>query len=374
MKPWTRITGMPLQDTAVGFYRIQQPLRFFKREGLTEDARSLPFAGDFSMQSISLGKDAKKLQWHDRLLMENAKDSVAILSTIVWHDEDFTRMLDLRKWSGAKLIIDIDDNFLAVSRDNPGHAGVTRVLPKIQRCLAFADGLTVSVPMLKQLYAPLNDNIFVNPNGLDFSWWDQYRVKKHTGIRIGWRGAGGHKDDLELIAPALRKVKEAYPEVTIVLFSNYKPDLGFAYEKREWVDFANYPEALAKCNLDIAVVPLVDSSYNRCKSNLNYLEHAALSVPCVLSPVENQRNLPALYASTNYEWFDALARLIENRTLRHDLGSQANQYIRDHFDMKQLIHPLASWIDALPRRTDIEPENFLDENLSGTQSRSAATS
>ena len=66
------------------------------------------------------------------------------------------------------------------------------------------------------------------------------------------------------------------------IFKDYKVKLvtlgwdGFQFdgsaEKHEWVPIFDYPQKLASLNLDIAIVPLVDSAYNRCKSNIAFLE------------------------------------------------------------------------------------------------------
>lgn len=339
----SKVAGFPMQDTAVGFYRIIQPLRFLKREHLVKEARTLPFTGANQTQHYN---------WSDKTFMEICSGSDILHTTLLWKQSEILKVLDLRHHFNLKWICDIDDNIYASSKDNPGTDHAATLQKNRDMCLSLADGLTVSVPSLKELYGNLNKNVFIQPNGIDFKMWDKLVVGKRKNIRIGWRGGYGHKEDLELIQPVLLKLKEAYPAIKFVTFG-YDP--GFSDEHHGWVSYENYPKKLASLDIDIVVVPLVDSSYNRCKSNLNWLEWSALKIPIVYSPTENNKGLPGIPARSSFDWFEALSKLIDDSGYRKKLGNEQNVYLKKHFNMKQLIYPFADWLDALPRRTDLDP-------------------
>ena len=46
-------------------------------------------------------------------------------------------------------------------------------------------------------------------------------------------------------------------------------------------DLLNYPRELSQKNLDVVVAPLIDNIFNRCKSNIKFLEMSALGIPCI---------------------------------------------------------------------------------------------
>lgn len=343
----SKYVGMPWEDTAVGYYRIINPARFLKREGIVEESRTLPWSGMNQTQ---------RMVWKDKTYMEMADKADVIHTTLMWKQADILKMLDLRHWSGAKLIVDCDDNIYTPSEDNPASQSSGLLQKNRQLSMMVADGVTVSVPYLKDLYAPLNKNIFVQKNGIDFSIWDNLSVQPHKKIRIGWRGSYGHREDVRLVIPALREIVKRYPNIELVSFG-YNPaplDTELSWENTSWVGFQKYPETLAKLNLDIAIVPLVDSSYNRCKSNINWLENSALKIPVVYSPTENHRGLPGFAASTNHEWFEALSTLIEDGRLRRTLGKGQYAHAKEHFDMKTNVQEFAMWAGKLKRR-DLEP-------------------
>lgn len=344
-----KITGIIRQDSAVGFHRIVQPLRFMKRNNLVKDARMTNFSGD-----NVYGEYQGKLNFPEDMMKTILEGTDIIWSNYTNSKSEMLRMLDYRKYTGAKLIIDIDDNIYAASEDNYVKVSKTTT-DLIELSLKIADGITVSVPSLKELYSPLNKNIYIKPNGVDLKLWRRNHVP-HEGIRIGWEGAYGHRHDLELVYPAMRQLIKDYG-VTFVVFG-CSPKEGiqapdFPIEWHTWVGLKSYPKALAKLGLDIAVAPLIDSSYNRCKSNLRILDFASLGIPVVASPTENQKNMPILYADSNYEWYNELEKLINNK-VRRKQSSEQTEFIKENYDESNLVKYLVEWMDILPRRTDLE--------------------
>lgn len=348
----SKITGFPLQDTGVGFYRIVQPLRFLKRTGLVKEARMTPFSG--ANQPVRIANYNLKLPtYNDKLLMKIAKGTDVLWSTVIFDELQIKRMLDLRKWSGAKWIVDIDDNLYDVTRDNPGEAPVKAASRNVELCLSLADGITVSTENLKELYSHLNPNIFVIPNGVDPLEW-KYKRSPKDKIRIGWRGSYGHQQDLNLIESVLKEITNQY-DVEFVTFGVRPLFTLKNHLHADWVELQKYPESLAELNFDIAVVPLINSNYNQCKSNIAILEHSMLESAVVASPVANQKGFPIMYAESNYEWYDCLSKLIESEKLRKSQTKEQKKFVLDNYNPGELVKPLIDWIEKLPRK-DLDPK------------------
>jgi hypothetical protein len=349
-----KIALFPFQDTAVGFYRVLQPGRVLVREKLCGEARSLPFSGEEQSQFY---------EYQDKTYLEMTKNADVMWSTIQYKYEYMLKFLNLRKYNSqlkdCKLVYDVDDNLYALPQDNLASDNIKELKRNFEGCLRGCDGVTVSTPNLEKIYEPLNDNIYVNPNGLDFSIWDKLKTKKNTKkkIRIGWRGASGHKDDLESVGGALEAIAKDY-SVEFVLWSGagFAPELKLKYESAQWVSTFEYPNKLASLNLDIAIIPLIDSAYNRCKSNLGYLEFSALKIPTVLTPTVNQKNMVSLEARSNFEWYRALEKLIKDKKYRTELGQKTYDFIHKNYNVRSQVYPLADWMSKLPLRKDLEPD------------------
>lgn len=327
-----KIVGLSYQDTAVGYYRIIQPIAFMKKLG--HDAVSSPFTGSGRWNGY---------KFSDEVLMKELKDADVVFTTIITDRDELLRIINLKKHFGFKWIVDMDDNYYAVHYDNPARENVERLKLDFEACLKLADGLVVSVPTLKELYKSLNDNIYVNYNSLNLVNWKK-QPQKHKGIRIGWEGANGHKDDLELAKPALVELQKKY-DITFVALG-YKPE-GIKCEHHDWTSFDKYAGTLADLNLDIAIAPLIDSSYNRCKSNLRLMENAALHLPIVYSPTVNYKGFPGLTADNNYEWYEQLEKLIVDVKFRKKLGEETYKYLKNNLTTAKLTPQFIEWIEKL---------------------------
>lgn len=96
------------------------------------------------------------------------------------------------------------------------------------------------------------------------------------------------KDDLDLILETIEKTVDRYQWV----FFGYAPPKLQKYieqkkiEIHQGVPIIDYPKELSKLNLDVIVAPIIDDEFNRCKSNIKYLESAAIGVPIFCSKVD----------------------------------------------------------------------------------------
>lgn len=342
-----KVAGVIKQDSAVGLYRIGQPTQFIDKVS-KEKSRITPFTGKGRHTRISNGGDPNIEAWGDKTLMGICGEADILWSTIIYDRDEMVKMLDIRKWSGAKWIVDIDDDLYSIPVDNPNKRSTEALRSEAELCLSLADGVTVSVPRLKAVYKHLNPNIYVNPNGQDIDFWKKL-PKSHNitrKLRIGWRGAMGHGADTSLIEPALKELAKNYKFELVTLGA--KPS--FKTEHHEWVGCLEYPQALAKLDLDIALVPLIDSPYNQAKSNIAVQEFSMLKIPVVASPVENQLNMPISYARTNFIWYNEIEKLLKDRKLRQKQGLEQYNFVKYHYDVKKLTPELMEFFKNLERK------------------------
>lgn len=348
-----KVSGIIRQDSAVGMYRIGQPIQGIKKL-LKTDCRITPFTGTGQLIKLTEG-DPNTMTLTDETLMEICKDADVIWSTMITNDDEILKMLNLREWSGAKWIVDMDDDIYSIPVDNKNKAKVESLIPKIELCLSLADGLTVSVPRLKEVYKHLNPNIYINPNGQDVKFWEKLRkshnTKPHKKIRIGWRGAVGHGADIRLIEPVLKALQKEY-DIEFVTSGARPP---FKTKHYDWVGCLEFPKTLASMDIDIALVPLVDSPYNQSKSNIAVQEFGMLKIPVVASPVENQLNMPVLYATSNYEWYNQIEKLIVNKKFRKQQGEDLYNHVRKNWSVEGFTPELIKYFESVPRK-ELKPE------------------
>lgn len=213
-------------------------------------------------------------------------------------------------------------------------------------CLQHADLVTTTTEYLADKFRKHAKNVAVCPNSLDFDLWRPIpRPKAYEGqVRIGWFGGDSHYEDIQVFKPLLAKLANKYPQVKIVfqcppvpqwepIFKDIPPE---QVDWCGWSDLKHYTLFLAARHWDIGLVPLEDNEFNKCKSNIKWLEFAAMKVPVIaqnMVPYSNsiKNGKTGFLADKADEWYEHACRLIENPELRKEVGQAAyNAAFKDY--------------------------------------------
>lgn len=287
------------------------------------------------------------------------------------HAEDASAMFYFRDKFNKKVIIDLDDNYLDVEESHNLYDRLKtgkRDRAFIGTALSFADAITVSTETLKQrmeehfktVYG-MEKKIFVLPNMNDFRDWD-YPVaeKSKDKFIIGYAGSNSHNEDLKMFLPHLAKVmnenKNVYFESTGAIEINKLEYLGFQKYMSEdsltrcdlipsTATFKEYPKHIANQPWDVAVAPLADNAFNRCKSHIKWMEYSMFKFPVIASRVypyyvdlwgrktiEHEKT--GLLVKPN-EWVGALEDLIKNKDKRIELGENAYKAVKENWQYNE---------------------------------------
>ena len=327
-----RALALPLRSGA-GQYRVVEPLHALQDAGLVQSCVVLPMAGGAQrvLQPLELRRARP-----DVLVLQHAVD-----------DGQLSQVRHYKRAAPATLIVQMVDDLLGeVPEKHPNRVFQSREgHQRMVQALRASDRLIVTTETLRQHYRQYVPDVRLVPNSLDRPWF-AVEVKREPGarLRVGWIGAGQHQGDLELIAPI---VAEFAAEVDWVFMGMsidaIKPHLK---EFHSFVSIADYPAKMASLNLDIAIAPLQDNLFNRCKSNLRLLEYGAMGWPVVCSDVFPYRSdePPVLRCSTPEEWRAALRRLIDDAALRAALGQQLHHWVQEKYALQGLTQ---CWFEAM---------------------------
>lgn len=196
------------------------------------------------------------------------------------------------------------------------------------------------------------DRISVVENALPIHPWSKLARPSTDGsapIRVLWAGASQHQADLDLLSPVVEATMDQYRWVFMGLCPR-----GVAGDPRiefhAGVEFDAYPAALAALRADIAVAPLVDTSFNRCKSALKLMEYGALELPVVASAMTPYASAPVLRAANHDQWLAAL-RELQDPVRRRTLGRALKSWVRDHHSLSS-ESKLLQWREALLLQTE----------------------
>lgn len=161
--------------------------------------------------------------------------------------------------------------------------------------------------------------------------------KDPTKIIVGYfSGTSTHNEDFKMIAPALTKIMDEDERVRVKLAGRIDAPKEFTgYEDRliftPYVDWRDLPFELRKC--DIILSPLIDSLFNRAKSEIKWMEAALVKVPVVASDMGSFRDsikngeTGILSANNTEEWYKSIKQLIDDDNLRLNIADSAYNFV-----------------------------------------------
>jgi glycosyltransferase involved in cell wall biosynthesis len=239
--------------------------------------------------------------------------------------------------SSMPLVYELDDLLLALPDAHPLKARFALCEPYVLKLLGRADLVTVSAPALARALAPLTKRIEVIPNALPEALWrlrPPARRVRGAPVRVGFAGTESHLPDLELIEPALEEIAKKYKEkIELLFYGCVTARLGALAQARVLPfaeDYAAYCRGLPRLGLHIGLAPLLDSPFNRCKSDVKWQEYAACGAAGVYARLDPYREsvrpgqTGLLAEADPAAWLEAIERLISDPELCMRI-SQASQ-------------------------------------------------
>ena len=289
---------------------------------------------------------------------------------------DINVLLGYREKYGFKIVVDIDDYWIL----DPWHI-LYNGFPKavIVNHILIADLVTVTHERLRDMAKRYNSNCEILPNALPYGE-DQFTDAKIEGIlqdgeykptdrlRVLYAGGITHERDVQLLANPMQRIAgdphlqrslflimagydDSNKHVTPVwdrMISDYL--CGFRMEGyiRQPLPPDQYMAFYAEA--DIALAPLLESTFNACKSNIKVLEAGCKNIPIIVSNVPPYDACPhAIKITKQTDWYKAFKRLVKDRSYRIDIGMRSGEWCREHHDLtkwnitrKQMYERLAT--------------------------------
>jgi len=287
--------------------------------------------------------------------------------------EDKTKAIEILKKMGKKVVFDNDDTY----KPDSGYPKLDQIENKEQiekinnelyKNIRQADLVTTTTEFLAEEYRAINPNVVILPNCVDPFDWEEPKRNKGKKVRIGLVGSVAYGDYKE-IGKYLGELTKR-DDVTIVMFSLsnaklskdsknpfikayreiYEESLQFVESHNiEWhstVPMKDYSTKLNSLELDIMLIPRTENYFNKCKSNVKYLEAGMCEIPVIASSFSDG-NSPydkdldgknGILAKTEDDWRRETERLIADKDLRREIGKNAKQYVLDNYNIENKYH------------------------------------
>lgn len=316
----------------------------------------------------AMGADGDKTSLRTPSL-NNEQKAQAVLDAdvVVFHRPNDERSYEIGKKlksMGKKIVSDGDDTYKELETKK-----FVNILAQVDGWVdkfntEIADMVSASTEFLAEEYRKSNPNVVVLPNCVDPDVWPE-EPQRNTGdkVRIGLVGSVTVNGDFESMLPALRELNKR-DDVQLVMFAlprktaetelaqkyyldDYKFWEQFNVEWQPFVGRADYVDTLDDLKLDIMLIPRKDDYFNRCKSNLKFLEASMLEIPCIAqsfsdgkSPYEINPDdaKHMVLIKDNSKWLEEIDKLVKDKELRLNMGKAAKSYVLENYDINKHIN------------------------------------
>lgn len=325
-----RVVVLPADESACGLYRMRYPA------GAVTLARPEWTVEVYRPSEIKLGTGADGRLWSIYGIADPEHIDVLVMQRCSTDAQ--VQLVQWMQKHGTAVVMDSDDAMWAIDPDNAAYAawnGGKEAMSHwrfLDRASNIADLVTCTTPALAQRYGK-HGRVEVLPNCLpaEAMGLPSIRSDYDAPLTIGWSGfTSTHPHDLEVVGDAVARFVKAQPgrEVVIVGDADGARDAwglrGTPVHPIGPVPVgASYLTALTA--IDVALVPLRDTPFNRAKSALKVLEFRTMGARVIASPTPANKTLSeglsgVRLAQTPDEWLLAL-EAASSEAVERDSGS-----------------------------------------------------
>ena len=280
---------------------------------------------------------------HHRLLPGLAENAnVLVLAGFDW---DWFPLLERRRAAGRVTVFEANDYYYDLHPWNPLSARwLDRGLQdSFQHGLTVADAVQTSTPALAQRWRQRTPRpVAVFPNQLTdippLTTHHSPLTTHHSPLTLGWGGSPGHFADWYHLAPMLEKWLLAHPNIRLAVMNQEfaKPFVHLPPERYRFTPFGSLADYLQFLRgLDIGLAPLLPTEYNRCRSDVKFLEYASQGVAGIYAGLEPYRDSvvhgqTGLLYKSEAELCQCLDLLAGDAALRQRIREQAHTHVAKH--------------------------------------------
>jgi len=276
---------------------------------------------------------------------EDTATDIIVYNRINYLGESIKRLKDK---TGAKVVMDIDD-WWKLPANHLSYEGYQKIGEQIEANIAEADLVTVTNTALLDKVIKFNGKAMVLPNCLPYGE-NQFTEQRRASdkVRVMWCGSATHEHDLNILKQPFKRVRQI-PNIELVIGGYNASNMA---SKQIWDRLVNaysateimpsQPPATYMSmyeNADICVIPLENSEWHACKSNLKILEAAAKRLPVICSnvaPYNIDYDAPVLWVNKQSDWFNYINLLVNNPNLREQLGNALYEWAKTKYNFTEV--------------------------------------
>ena len=298
---------------------------------------------------------------------------VIIFYRCPWTD-NIGKAISLAKTLNKKVLFDIDDlvidtkytdlvpylKTISTSEKNLYDNGVVLMKKTLENCQAAITSTEVLAKELKKYIS----EVFINRNVAsdemfklsEYALKEKQKKKNKKEIIIGYfSGSITHKDDIEMIIPALIKILKEFKNIKLLLIGeieipNKLKDFIYKIKKRPFVKWNKLPKLISK--VDINIAPIKDNIFNEAKSENKWIEASLVKVPTVASNVGAFKQViisgkTGILCNNTEDWYISLKNLILDENLQKTIAKNAYEVCKEKYNTLTTGRILSNYINSI---------------------------
>jgi O-antigen biosynthesis protein len=312
--------------------------------------------------------------------------SVRLQRQVTSYQQKFFEFLESAN-KDMHIMYDIDDVF--IYEDIPGYNKFRAAYrdPAIKETglsiMKKCSEVTVTCNYMKEYYEQYVDHVTVIPNYMPKFWMDRYydevrlaknydrNVKKRKKPRVLYAASGAHfdvtgqnkyVDDFSHISDVVRNTVNDIQWVLLGAYPIPLRDLVTSgkIEFVHWKMIPDYPDHIHSLKINLAIAPLMDNTFNKCKSDLKFIESGAFGIPCICQDLITYNHAHYKF-TTGDELIDQIKALLKDKPTYLKACRKAREYantrwLEDHIDLYDELY-------KFPRGSDKRKQlNLLQQN------------
>ncbi len=354
-----KVLALPRYDPAGASsrYRLYQFLPRLRAAGLEVD--DAPLVDHRYIDQLYRGRRASPTGLARAALARIGRVLAARAYDLVWIEKELLPFVPgwlewLLQRSGVPVVVDYDDATFHRYDQHPSAAVRALLGRKIGRVMASASLVTAGNSYLAEhARAAGARTVEVLPTVIDLERYPRAAPATRDPLVVGWIGSPSTQKYLRHVAPALaRFCRERGARVHAI-----GADKGFTLEgvPLEVVPWTEAGELEALRALDIGIMPLHDSPWERGKCGFKLIQYMACSLPVIASGVGANRDIvthgeTGFLAESEAEWLTALTALADSAETRRRMGGAGRARVESSYSVQAIAPRLIDLLLATARR------------------------
>jgi glycosyltransferase involved in cell wall biosynthesis len=262
-------------------------------------------------------------------------------------------MIDVLQKRGVIVVYETDDYVHSIKSMKGEHDYYEHFdqayLAEAETAMKQCDALIASTEWIAGNYSHFNKAPFVCRNGIDHRRYQLTKPPRPT-VNIGWSGGTGHN---KVVIPWFQEAAKIMRSREFVNFVSIGQPFADAFERWfgperalsiPWTAIETYPGAMTM--FDIALAPAGRNGFFKGKSDLRWLEAAALGIPVVGDPEvypEIVDGVTGFTARRREEAASKIEALVDDPGERLHIGRAARDYVLNN---RTIEHMVPQWAEV----------------------------